>query len=173
MEQSEDHFEYLDKDTFKKLYTALVRPHLEYANAVWNPYKKKDITTLENVQRRATKMVPGLGDKSYEDRLKDLKLPTLTYRRIRGDMIEVFKLVNDMYYFDCTNLFTFRDQSKRVTRANNRVATVREKVREKNIFSRSWKSHGICYKSVKMSFFEKVRESQSWSGNFFILILIF
>ena len=45
-------FEYLDKDTLKKLYTALVRPHLEYANAVWNPYKKKDITTLENVQRR-------------------------------------------------------------------------------------------------------------------------
>ena len=72
-------FEYLDKDTFKKLYIALVRPHLEYANAVWNPYKKKDITTLENGQRRATKMVPGLGDKSYEDRLKDLKLPTLNY----------------------------------------------------------------------------------------------
>ena len=100
--------------------TALVRPHLEYANAVWNPYKKKDITTLENVQRRATKMVPGLGDKSYEDRLRELKLPTLTYRRIRGDMIEVFKLVNDMYYFDCTNLFTFRDQSERVTRGNKK-----------------------------------------------------
>ena len=112
--------EYLDKDTFKKLYTALVRPHLEYANAVWNPYKKKDITTLENVQRRATKMVPGLGDKSYEDRLREIKLPTLTYRRIRGDMIEVFKLVNDMYYFDCTNLFTFRDQSERVTRGNKK-----------------------------------------------------
>ena len=64
-------------------------------------------------------MVPGLGDKSYEDRLKDLKLPTLTYRRIRGDMIEVFKLV-DMYYFDCANLFTFRDQSKRVTRGNKK-----------------------------------------------------
>ena len=65
-------------------------------------------------------MVPGLGDKSYEDRLKDLRLPTLTYRRIRGDMIEVFKLVNDMYYFDCTNLFTFRDQSKRITRGNKK-----------------------------------------------------
>ena len=68
---------------------------------------KKDTTTLENVQWRATKMVPGLGDKSYEHRLKDLKLPTLTYRRIRGDMIDVFKLVNDMYYFNYTNLFTF------------------------------------------------------------------
>ena len=113
-------FEYLDKDSFKQLYTALVRPHLEYANAVWNPYKKKDITTLENVQRRATKMVPGLGDKSYVDRLRDLKLPTLTYRRIRGDMIEVFKLVNDMY-FDCTNLFTFRDQSESVTRRNKKL----------------------------------------------------
>ena len=113
-------FGYLDKDTFKKLYTALVKPHLEYANAVWNPYKKKDITTLENVQRRATKMVPGLGDKSYEDRLRELKLPTLNYRRIRVDMIEVFKLVNGMYYFDCTNLFTFRDQSERVTRGNKK-----------------------------------------------------
>ena len=47
---------------------------MEYANTVWNPYKKKDITTLENVQRRATKMVPGLGDKSYEDRLRELKI---------------------------------------------------------------------------------------------------
>ena len=65
-------------------------------------------------------MVPGLGDKSFEDRLRELKLPTLTYRRIQGDMVEVFKLVNDMYYFDCTNLFTFRDQSERVTRGNKK-----------------------------------------------------
>ena len=47
-------FEYLDKDTFKKLCTALVRPHLEYANAVWNPYKKKDITTAAGTLRGFT-----------------------------------------------------------------------------------------------------------------------
>ena len=39
-------YEYLEKDTFKKLYTALLRPHLEYANAVWNPYKKKEFGVL-------------------------------------------------------------------------------------------------------------------------------
>ena len=80
-------------------------------------------------------MVPGLGDKSYEDRLKDLTLPTLTYRRIRGDMIEVFKLVNDMYYFDCTNLFNFRDQSKRVTRGNKKkLYRVQSQARCQEIF---------------------------------------
>jgi hypothetical protein len=65
--------------------------HLEYANSVWNPYKKKHITALENVQRRATKLIPGFKDMTYENRLRKLKLPTLAYRRKRGDMIEAFK----------------------------------------------------------------------------------
>jgi len=101
-------FEYLDKRTFKMLYVALVRPHLEYANAVWKPYKKKDITLLENVQRRGTKRVPGLSELPYNERLKALKLPTLAYRSLRGDMIEVFKIMKDMYYFDKDKLFTKR-----------------------------------------------------------------
>ena len=47
-------FTHLDKTTFLLLYKALVRPHIEYANAVWNPYKMKHVMALENVQRRAT-----------------------------------------------------------------------------------------------------------------------
>ena len=90
-------FSYLDEPTFITLFKALVRPHLEYANSVWNPYKKKHVTALENVQRRATKLVPGLKDLSYEDRLRKLKLPTLTYRRKRGDMIETFKITSGLY----------------------------------------------------------------------------
>ena len=85
-------FVYLHKENFLLLYKALVRPHLEYAHAVWSPYLKKHIQALENVQRRATKLVPEIKALSYEQRLFQLSLPTLAYRRARGDMIETYKL---------------------------------------------------------------------------------
>ena len=90
-------FTCLDEEIFSLLYKALVRPHLEYANAIWSPYKIKDITALENVQRRATKQIPSLKNLEYEDRLRKLKLPTLRYRRLRGDMIETYKLTSGIY----------------------------------------------------------------------------
>ena len=74
-----------------KLYKSLVRPLLEYCIQAFNPYLKRDIDTLEKVQRRATKMVSGLKKVPYEERLKRLNLTTLKTRRIRGDLIEVFK----------------------------------------------------------------------------------
>ena len=60
-------FVYLDSPMFKSLYTALVRPHLEYANQVWCPHLIKDIEAVENVQRRATKQLSELKDLPYED----------------------------------------------------------------------------------------------------------
>ena len=90
-------FKHMDYSTFCLLFKAIVRPHLEYANSVWCPYKKKDIDAIENVQRRATKMLPNLSDLSYPDRLRKLKLPSLKFRRLRGDMIEVFKIVTGIY----------------------------------------------------------------------------
>ena len=67
----------LDVEMFLKLYKALVRPHLEYANVIWHPTKIKDITALENVQRRTTKHLPLLKNLFYEERLQKLKPPTL------------------------------------------------------------------------------------------------
>ena len=87
-------FVFLDEVIFKRLFKAIVRPHLEYCHAVWNPHKLKHIDALENVQRRATRFVPSLKGLSYVDRLKKLNLPTLVYRRARGDMIETFKIFN-------------------------------------------------------------------------------
>jgi hypothetical protein len=101
----------MDCTTFKLLYTALVRPHLEYANQVWCPYLKKHIEAIEIVQRRANKHIPGLSSLSYEDRLRKLKLPTLAYRRSRGDMIELYKILTGKYDEDVSNFLRTRDES--------------------------------------------------------------
>lgn len=87
-------FRYLDKNMLTQLYKSLIRGHLEYANTVWSPMKKGDIEHLEKVQRRATKLIPELKDTPYPERLKHLKLPSLVYRRERGDMIETYKILN-------------------------------------------------------------------------------
>ena len=86
-------FVHLEPEIFKILFTALVRPHLEYANQVWCPHLVKDIEAVKNVQRRATKLVPRLKDLSYEERLRTLNLPTLAYKRSRGDLIETYKIL--------------------------------------------------------------------------------
>jgi len=79
-------FRYLSQESFVMLYKA--HSHLEYANAVWNPYKKGNIYVFEGVHRRATKLINSIKHLTYENKLKNLKLPTLKYRRARSDMIE-------------------------------------------------------------------------------------
>ena len=90
-------YTYLDKDSLKTLFTALVRPHLEYGNTVWHPHLVRNIESIEKVQRRATKLVPELHDKDYEVRLKLLDLPSMEYRRLRGDLIETYKYLTCIY----------------------------------------------------------------------------
>ena len=87
-------FSFLDGETFKKLYTSFVRPHLEYANPVWSPHLRKHIRLLESVQEGATKLVDGMKNLEYTERLKKLDLPTLQHRRQRGDMIQVWNHFN-------------------------------------------------------------------------------
>ena len=86
-------FDCLDKEMFMYLYPVLIRPLLEYCVQVWSPHKKRDIDLLERVQRRATKIVPALRNLPYEERLRRLNLTTLEERRVRGDMIETYKLL--------------------------------------------------------------------------------
>ena len=85
-------FSFLDCNLFERLYTTFVRPHLEYGQTVWSPHLKKHI--FENVQNRATKLVDGVANLNYPERLKKLDLPTFVCRRARGNMIEVFKHIH-------------------------------------------------------------------------------
>jgi ribonuclease P/MRP protein subunit RPP40 len=98
-------FTFKTTDNLLQLYKSLVRPHLEYCMQVWCPYLRKDIDMIEGVQRKATRMILGYSEKSYEDRLKLCKLLTLEQRRHRGDMIEVFKLLNGFDDVKYNNFF--------------------------------------------------------------------
>ena len=75
---------YKEKSLIVPLYKAIVRPHLEYCIQAWRPYLRKDIDMLEKIQRRATKLIPGLRDLRYEEPLKERGLTTLETRRLWG-----------------------------------------------------------------------------------------
>ncbi len=86
-----------DRHTLTMIYKSMIRPLLEYASPVWSPWRKKDITRIEQVQRRFTRLVEGTRGMNYEQRLNFLRLPSLAYRRDREQLIQVFKMLNGLY----------------------------------------------------------------------------
>ena len=95
------------------MYNALVRPHLEYAVQFWSPSQRKVIERLEKVQARATKLIPSIRHMSYERRLAELNLYSLEKRRIRGQLIETFKILKGIENIDYRKLFTLRNNQTR------------------------------------------------------------
>lgn len=106
-------FSYIDKVSFLCLYKSLIRSHLDYGDLVWFPVLKKHIRIVENVQRRSTRLLPGLRHLTYRDRLKELNLPTLLYRRKRADMIQVFKIMKGIDDISIEDFFQVADSSTR------------------------------------------------------------
>ena len=102
-------FDYLDSDMLTKLFTVFVHPTLEYGNAVWGPFFVLDQRKVEKIQRRATRLLPSLRDKLYEERPAVLQLPSLAHRRHRGDMILLYKIINNYFNSDFSTLYTYSD----------------------------------------------------------------
>ena len=98
-------FTHMDKDLFLTLYKSLVRSQLDYGNIVFYPTTKKYIQVLENAQRRATRLIPELRGLTYQERLIELNLPTLHYRRKRFDIFQVFKIIHKIDDIDMNVFF--------------------------------------------------------------------
>ena len=139
-------FHYMDKEMMKKLISTVIRPRLEYAGVVWSPHKKKHIRKLERLQRVATKMVPELTEMTYEERLRAMDIPTLEQRRERGDLIQVYKLVNGMDEVDNNELILKEEIDNRHTRSHSK------KLRK-----------GRCLRDVKKYSFPQ-RCIETWNG---------
>lgn len=85
-----------DSTVMLPLYKTLVRPHLEYCVQAWAPHYAKDINSIENVQKRFVRLISNLQPSSYEEKLKELNLFSMKKRRLRGDLIEVYKILNNI-----------------------------------------------------------------------------
>ena len=109
-------YNFLDIVSLKYLFISLIRPHLEYCVTVWYPLLKKDEDLIENVLRRASKMLPRLSNLTYEERLAKIEIPSMKYRRMRGDMIMVYKVLNG-YEPSLEHLFAVDNNS--ITRGHN------------------------------------------------------
>ncbi len=84
-------FLFKNKDVILLLYTSLVRPHLEYGVPFWSPHHAKGITKIEGVKLRATKKIPSLRNKIYEEMFSTLNMFSLEKRRLRRKLINVLK----------------------------------------------------------------------------------
>ena len=113
-------FSYRDKKVFLKLFITYVRPHLEFASPVWNPWLVKDIRLLERVQEKFVRNVQGLRATEYRDRLVELGILSLEDRRLYLDLIETFKIIKGFNNVKCDEYFTLiRDSARPTTRSND------------------------------------------------------
>ena len=111
-------------NVMRNVYKTIIRPHLEYCAQLWSPPACHGnwgtIIELENVQRRFTRLIDDIGSLPYSERLDALQITTLAERRVRGDLIEAYKIVNGLveYGKDIFNLSRSGDKIVS-TKSNN------------------------------------------------------
>ena len=133
------YYNLVDNATIKQLYIALVRPHMEYACVVWDPYTHKNIKALEQVQAFACKLASRRWDAGYEELLELLSIPSLQERRIHLKLGLLYKIIHSLCYFP-DNIFEFRPNHH--TRSTNPL-TLKQPFARTNAFYYSFVPHTI------------------------------
>ena len=113
---------------YVSLYKSYLRPILEYHSQIWSPHLNKDNDKLESVQSRFTKLVCNrcnIPNTSYQDRLYKLGMLSLKHRRIRFDLITLYKIINnqsfikfDSYFYFQEHPYSFRNNRQRILPKN-------------------------------------------------------
>ena len=150
-------FHYRKAECLIPLYKTFVRPKLEHAVAAWSPWAAGDREVLENVQRRMVRMLSNKRGRTYEERLESVGLTTLTERRARGDMIEVFRTMKGFNRVDKNDWFHLRDPAtSRATRSTVSVSNDVPEQRKDVLFKE-------CVRLDTRKHFFTVRVIQEWN----------
>ena len=150
-------FHYRKAECLVPLYKTFVRPKLEQAIAAWSPWAAGDREVLENVQRRMVRMISNKRGKTYEERLENIGLTTLTERRERGDMIEVFRTMKGFNMVEKEEWFKLRDPAAaRATRST--VSVSDEGVEQRDLLFKE------CVRLDARIYLFTVRVIQEWNA---------
>ena len=113
---------YKTKNIMVPLFKGLIRPILEYTNIIWNNNQRKHVDEIEKVQRTFNKLISEVSNLEYEDRLILLNLPSLEFRRLRGNLIEMYKITHNIYDPKTTNdLFTYSENHQGIRQHDFKV----------------------------------------------------
>jgi hypothetical protein len=124
-------FKFMDGKSFVMLYKSLIRPILEYCSVVTKPLRKQEADRIESIQRRATKLVTEVRELPYEERLRSLNLPSLSFRRERADMIQVYRILERVDDLPVEKFFELADNSDHASTRTNGKKIVKARCRTK------------------------------------------
>ena len=102
-------YKHSSSDTLLKLYLTTIRPHLEYASPVWNPFHKGEIESIENVQKFALRMCLKSWTSNYEELLVNAHVPTLSNRCIQASMSHLHKIMNKQTHFPDAPIYPWKN----------------------------------------------------------------
>ena len=110
--------------TIRQLYISLVRPHLEYASQLWDPYLQGDTDRLEAVEKFALKLISRQWDSGYDELLSATNIPRLQERRLHQKLAQVYRIVHGLCYFP-QNIFTQQpSHSSRLSRSRHPAVSI-------------------------------------------------